>query len=263
MGWEESGSAWGARARDWAYLMEPYSRPANDAVFDRLEIRAGTTLLDVACGSGYAAMVAAGRGAVVSGLDAAGRLLDIARARTPGGDFRTGDMFALPFDDASFDVATSFNGIWAGCETALLEVARVVKPGGLFGMTFWGSPKRLGLMPYFMTVAALSPPSHVEATLGQGETGRPGVAEAMFATAGIDVVERGTSTVVNEWPDVDIAVRALTAAGPSVPALEAAGLGRFTAELAAALTPLDGGHGIRIASEFGWLIGRVPARAEP
>ena len=257
MGWEESGSAWGTRARDWAYLMEPYSRPANDAVFDRLDLKPGTRLLDVACGSGYAAMVAAGRGAVVAGLDAADRLLDIARARTPDGDFRAGDMFALPYDDASFDVATSFNGIWAGCEAALQEVARVVKPAGMFGMTFWGSPKRLGLLPYFMTVAALSPPSHVDATLGQAETGRPGVAEAMFETAGIDVLERGRSTVVNEWPDVDVAVRALTAAGPSVPAIEAAGLERFTAELSGALAPLAGEHGLRITSEFGWLIGRV------
>ena len=257
MGWKESGSAWGARARDWAYLMEPYSRPANDAVFDRLELQPGSRLLDVACGSGYAAMVAAARGAIVSGLDAAEPLLEIARTRTPEGDFRAGDMFALPYDDASFDMATSFNGIWAGCEAALLEVSRVVKPAGLFGMTFWGSPKRLGLLPYFMTVATLSPPSHVDATLGQAETGRPGVAEAMFETAGIEVLERGKSTVVNEWPDVAIATRALTAAGPSVPAIEAVGLDRFTAELSAALAPLQGEHGVRIASEFGWLIGRV------
>ena len=237
--------------------MEPYSRPANDAVFDRLDLRPGTRLLDVACGSGYATMVAAGRGAIVAGLDAAEQLLEIARTRTPDGDFRVGDMFALPYDDASFDVATSFNGIWAGCEAALLEVTRVVKPAGLFGMTFWGSPKRLGLLPYFMTVAALSPPSHVDATLGQAETGRPGVAEAMFETAGIAVLERGKSTVVNEWPDMEIAVRALTAAGPSVPAIEEVGVDRFTAELSAALAPLEDAHGVRITSEFGWLIGRV------
>lgn len=258
MGWEESGDAWGARACDWAYLMEPYARPANDAVFDRLGVTAGTRLLDIACGSGYAAMVAAGRGAVVSGLDAAGRLLDIARARTPSGDFRVGDMFALPFEDDSFDVATSFNGIWAGCEGALAEAVRVIRPGGWFGMTFWGSPKRLGLMPYFMTVASLSPADHVTATLGQAETGRPGVAEAMFADAGIEVSERGRSTVVNEWPDVATAVRALAAAGPSVPAIESAGLDQFDAELTAVLEPLVDDCGLRVISEFGWLIGRTP-----
>lgn len=261
MGWEESGDAWGARACDWAYLMEPYARPANDAVFDRLGVTAGTMLLDIACGSGYAAQVAADRGAVVSGLDASERLLDIAHARTPNGDFRLGDMFALPFEDNTFDAATSFNGIWAGCDAALAEAARVIRPGGRFGMTFWGAPKRLGLMPYFMTVASLSPPSHVDATLGQAETGRPGVAEEMFERAGIEVIERGRSVVINEWPDVAIAVRALTAAGPSVPAIEAAGLDRFIAELTAAVEPLANRNGVRITSEFGWLIGRTPGRA--
>lgn len=86
MGWEESGHAWGARATDWAHLMEAYARPANDDVFDRLDVGHGTRLLDIACGSGYAAWVAADRGAEVSGVDAAPRLLDIARARTPQGD---------------------------------------------------------------------------------------------------------------------------------------------------------------------------------
>jgi hypothetical protein len=35
MGWAESGQAWGERAADWAYLIEPYARRANDVLFDR------------------------------------------------------------------------------------------------------------------------------------------------------------------------------------------------------------------------------------
>src|SRR5215469_978265 len=115
----EAGQAWGDRATDWAYLVEPYARGANDALFDRLGVGPGTRLLDIACGSGYAASVAAERGAVVAGLDASEALIAIARARTPDGDFRVGDMFGLPFPDDGFDVATSFNGIWKGCEGAL------------------------------------------------------------------------------------------------------------------------------------------------
>ena len=189
----ESGRAWGDRAADWAYLMEPYARSANDALFDRAGVGSGTRLLDIACGSGYAASVAAGRGAVVAGLDASEALIAIARARTPDADLRVGDMFDLPFGDGQFDVATSFNGIWKGCEDALREARRVVRPGGLVGFTFWGAPKRLGLMPYFAALMELSPPSHVNATINQGETGRPGTAEQMLADAGLDFVERGTA----------------------------------------------------------------------
>jgi len=68
MGWAESGEAWGERAADWAYLIEPYARCANDALFDRAGVGPGTRLLDIACGSGYAASVAAGRGPPSPGL---------------------------------------------------------------------------------------------------------------------------------------------------------------------------------------------------
>jgi SAM-dependent methyltransferase len=256
MSWIESGRAWGQRAADWAYLMEPYARRANDALFDRAGVGPGTRLLDIACGSGYAASVAAERGARVAGLDASEALIAIARGRTPDADFRIGDMFDLPFEDGQFDVATSFNGIWKGCEDALREARRVVRPGGFVGFTFWGAPKRLGLLPYFATLVELSPPSHVDATLNQGDTGRPGVAEQMLADAGLEFAERGTAQVINEWPDLDLATRALAAAGPSWPALQEVGYERFAEAVREAIRPLlVEDVGVRVVSEFGWIIG--------
>jgi SAM-dependent methyltransferase len=260
MGWVESGRAWGERAADWAYLVEPYARGVNDALFDRMGVGPGTELLDIACGSGYAASVAARRGAKVSGLDASEELLAIARARTPAGDFRAGDMFALPFADDSFDVATSFNGIWKGCEGALVEARRVVRPGGLVGFTFWGAPKRLGLMPFFAAVVELSPADHVSATINQGDTGRPGVAEQMLKDAGLEFADRGTAQAINEYPDLDLAVRASAAGGPSWPAIQNVGYDKFAEAIRQAMRPLYvDGIGVRIVSEFGWIIGKVPS----
>ena len=257
--WIEAGQAWGERAADWAYLNEPYARQANDALFGRAGVGPGTRLLDIACGSGYAASVAAGRGAEVAGVDASEALIAIARARTPGADFRVGDMFALPFEDGRFDVATSFNGIGYGCEDALREARRVVRPGGFVGFSFWGSPKRLGLMPYFAALLEMSPPDHVDATINQGDTGRPGVAEQMLADAGLEFADRGTAKVINEWPDLDLAVRGLASAGPSWPALQQVGYDKFASAIREAIRPLfSDGLGVRIVSEFGWVIGRVP-----
>ena len=254
MGWAEAGRGWGERAVEWAYLLEPYARPANELLFDRLRVSDGVRLLDIACGSGFAAQLASDRGAVVAGLDAAQALVTVARARTPAGDFRVGDMFALPFADDSFDVATSFNGIWKGSEGALSEARRVLTPDGRYGMTFWGRYERLGLMPYFLKVIELSPPAHGTASMEQGDTGRPGVVEDMLAATGFRLVERGAVNVVNEWPDVATAVRALAAAGPSVPAIEAVGYDAFCEALSEVMSPLhDRDTGIRVKSEFGWI----------
>ena len=63
MSWAESGRAWGERAADWAYLVEPYARRVNDTLFDQVHVGPGTRLLDIACGSGYAASTVLGGGA--------------------------------------------------------------------------------------------------------------------------------------------------------------------------------------------------------
>lgn len=258
MGWEDAGRAWGARALEWAYLNEPYAIAAHDLILGRLEVGVGTRYLDVACGSGLAASTARRRGADVAGLDASEALIQIARARTEDGDFRVGDMFALPFESGSFDVVTSFNGIWKGCELALAEAGRVLSEAGRLGLTFWGRPERMGLLPYFMKIIELSPPSHQMASMEQGDTGRAGVVEEMLAATGFEVIERGTVDAINEWVDVPTAVRALAAAGPTEPAIGSVGYDAFCAALTETLTPLyDPDLGVRVVSELGWVTAQL------
>jgi SAM-dependent methyltransferase len=177
------------------------------------------------------------RGAVVTGIDVSDALVKIAVARTAEGDFRVGDMFALPFPGASFDVATSFNGIWKGCDAALREAARVLVPGGRLGLTFWGRLEHVGLMPYFLKTIELSPPSHGEATIRQGHTGR---ARRDRADAGLG----GLRAARARDRDGHIRVARCRARGPgtgcgrpSVPAIQAAGLGPFCQALRDVIEP--------------------------
>jgi len=191
----------------------------------------------------------------VSGIDASEQLLTIAAARTPHAHFQKGDMFALPYSDGTFDVATSFNGIWKGCEGALEEAKRVLVPGGRLGLTFWGRFERLGLMPYFLKIIELSPSSHVAASMEQGDT--QNVIEDMLSATGFGNLERGTIDVIAELPDVPTAVRAMAAAGPAVPAIEAVGYEAFCGALGEVIAPLyEEGLGVRITSEFGWVTAR-------
>jgi SAM-dependent methyltransferase len=71
-------------------------------------------LLDVGCGTGGAAFLAAGHGARVAGLDASLDSVEVARERVPTGDFRVGDMESLPWPDGSFDVVTGSNSFQFG-----------------------------------------------------------------------------------------------------------------------------------------------------
>ena len=172
------------------------------------------------------------------------------------GAFGPGTCSLCLSKDASFDLATSFNGIWKGCEGALEEAKRVLVPEGRLGLTFWGRFERLGLMPYFLKVIELSPSSHGTATTEQGDT--QNVILGMLNAAGFELLERGTVNVVNEWPDTSTAVRALAAAGPSVPAIEAVGHGAFCEALREVISPLcDPDVGVRVTSEFDWITAKT------
>jgi ubiquinone/menaquinone biosynthesis methyltransferase len=96
----------------------------------------GVRALDLACGTGDIAFALAARGARVTGLDITPRMLQLARrkpAATRAVTFVAGDMTALPFPAASFDVVTTGYGIRnvPRIEPALDEIRRVLRPGGL------------------------------------------------------------------------------------------------------------------------------------
>lgn len=76
-------------------------------------------------------------------------------------------------------------------------------------------------------------------------------------STGFELLERGPAVVVNEWPDVTTAVRAMAAAGPSIPTIEEIGYDAFCDPLRDAITPLfDAKVRVRISSEFGWVTAR-------
>jgi SAM-dependent methyltransferase len=218
--WREAGDAWGRSPVDWACLYEHYATEVVAAILARTGVGPGVEVLDVACGSGRTLLQAHGNGAVVSGIDAAGALLAIAAERVPDAVLSLGSMFDLPWSDASFDVVLSINGIWGGCEAALCEMRRVIRPGGFVGISFWGKGPPLDSRDAFAVFAAHSPPGNVDGMRSTNQIARPGVAEEMLAGAGFDVVERGSRVSSIEWADADIAWRALSSCGPVAPALD-------------------------------------------
>ena len=132
-------------------------------LLDRVGVRAGATLLDVACGSGQLALIAARRGAKVTGVDIATNSVAAARdrARAEGLDaqFDEGDAEDLPYADASFDVVASLYGAMFAPRPELVarELLRVCRPGGTIVMGNWTPQGFIGQM--FKTIARfIAPP---------------------------------------------------------------------------------------------------------
>ena len=157
---DTNGRLWGSAARDWADIQEPTCRPVYIAALERLSVGPGSCYLDLGCGSGMAAQMAAERGAQVSGLDSADNLLDIARTRVPHGDFRMGRLEDLPYADASFEVVTGFNSFQYAASPvgALTEAKRVTRPGGKVLIMTWGSPDGMEAASLVAALRPLLPP---------------------------------------------------------------------------------------------------------
>lgn len=152
-----------AQREAWA-LFSPiatFTTPAAASLVDFAQVRAGERVLDVACGTGVVAITAALRGAQVRGLDLSPVLLDDARRNAAVIDadipFAEGDVEALPYADASFDVVLSqFGHMFAPRpEVAVREMLRVLRPGGRIAFSTWPPDLMIGSM--FALAGAYAP----------------------------------------------------------------------------------------------------------
>jgi SAM-dependent methyltransferase len=140
---------------------------------DRLRVPAGARFLDVACGSGQLGLIAASRGARVTGVDIASNLIAAARGRAAAArvdaTFDEGDAEALPYADASFDVvATLFGAMFAPQpDLVAAELLRVTRPGGTIAMANWTKEGFIGTM--FKTFARFIAPPGMPAPVLWGD----------------------------------------------------------------------------------------------
>ncbi len=218
------GELWSAQARNWANFLERWHAPLYKSVFDRVGISRGTRLLDVGCGAGLAAQLAAELGAQVAGIDAAPAFIEIARERLPDGDFRVGDMEELPYTDASFDVVTGFNSFQhaANPVAALSEAKRVVRRGGRVAMVTWGRPEDCEHAAVLAAIRALLPPG-LTGTSSPFALSEPGRLEALLEQAGLRADDSGEIASIFAWADSETAWKAISSAGPTVMAVRYAG----------------------------------------
>jgi len=141
--------------------------------YERLSIAPGSRLLDVACGSGGLALVAAREGIDATGVDLAPSMVEKARARAEAQNlsvrFEEADAENLPFADASFDVVTSLIGAMFAPRPEMVakELLRVCSPGGTIAMANWTARGFVGQM--FATVAKFIAPSGMPSPLLWGD----------------------------------------------------------------------------------------------
>ena len=136
---------------------------ASAAAVEALEVSAGDRVLDVATGTGNAALLAAARGAEASGIDITPKLIEVAQKRAEesglAADFVVGDAENLPYPDASFDRVISVFGVMFAPhqQRGADELVRVCSPGGRIAVCAW-TPEGANGQMFGIVGRAMPPP---------------------------------------------------------------------------------------------------------
>ncbi|MFJ3338205.1 SAM-dependent methyltransferase [Streptomyces sp. NPDC086766] len=217
-----------ARARDWSEIQERMLVPLYESVYERLEVGAGTRLLGLGCGSGLALLMAASRGAAVTGVDSAGperlalarqRLLPQSWDRRPRARARI--VHGSPRDAAdaegpAFTVVTAFEpiGYLAGDAEGLGELLAAATPlaerGAAVVLAGWGPPERCATSSVLRVAAKPADPQRGPG--GRRPTLRDDL-EEVAQRAGLRPDGSGRVSCPFGYADVDSAVRGLKSTG--------------------------------------------------
>lgn len=186
-------------------LFRQFAAPVAEAA----ALAPGQTVLDVACGTGVLAREAEGRvgsGGAVTGLDRNEGMLEVARRKAPGVQWRQGMAESLPFPDASFDAVVSQFGLmfFEDRVQALKEMARVTRPGGRIAVAVWAP---LETSPGYKDMVAL-----LERLFGRPVAdelrapfllGEPQTLRGFFIEAGMPNVELRTQDGTARFPSIE------------------------------------------------------------
>jgi ubiquinone/menaquinone biosynthesis C-methylase UbiE len=154
-------------------LFSRYLEKDAEQFFRRLGVTPGTRLLDVGCGAGQLALIAARAGAQVIGCDISTNWLEKARDRAAAEGleitFEEADAESLPYRDAQFDAVVSLLGAMFAPrpDRVAAELTRVCRPGGMIAMANWTTGGFIGQM--FKTIAKHIAPSGMPAPVLWGD----------------------------------------------------------------------------------------------
>ena len=147
---------------DYPVMVETFLLPLGPELVRACGIGPGMRVLDVATGTGNAALHAAAAGAEVTASDLTPRLLEAGRERAEQQGltltWQEADAEHLPFEDGSFDVVMSSIGVMFAPhhQTAADELIRVCRPGGTVGLLSWTPEGMIGDL--FRTMGPFAPP---------------------------------------------------------------------------------------------------------
>lgn len=241
-------------------MMGVWSRLAGEQFLDWLAPGEGTRWVDIGCGNGCFTELALQRcaPAEIHGIDPSEGQLSFARKRTAEARFGLGSAEALPFPDDRFDVATMALVIFFVPRPieGVIEMARVVRPGGVVGAYAWDMPG--GGFPWEPVLAELRAADKAYPTAPNNEVSAVDAFRGLWAEAGLTDIESCEIRVERSFADFDEFWRIANTVslGRAIDEMPPGDVEALKQRLIAKLTPDETGH-ITCSARANAVVGRV------
>jgi ubiquinone/menaquinone biosynthesis C-methylase UbiE len=222
---EQTRAAWDNIAEGYDKLLTPRNMPLAESALQRVDLRSGMRLLDVAPGTGALSIPAARLGAQVLAADISPRMIErlVARAREEGLsnlEGRVMDGHALDLEDDTFDISASQFGVmlFPDLPRGLSELARVTRPGGRVLMVVFGPVQKVEFLTFFVgAIKAVVPDSTgppMDPPPLPFQVSEPEVLRQRLTEAGLNDVSVETVTEEFEVPSGQEFFEAITHSNP-------------------------------------------------
>ncbi len=185
-----------------------------DRVLDAARIIPDQRVLDVACGTGVLARAAikrVGSAGMVAGIDPGPGMLAVAKQLAPTVEWREGMAESLPYPDQTFDAVVSQFGLmfFRDRRQALLEMNRVLSPGGKLAVAVWDSLENSAAYPIEVELLErIAGPDAADALRAPFVLGDRNELTALFESAGVKSIEITTQTGTARFPSIRTMVEA-------------------------------------------------------
>ncbi|NGN68184.1 SAM-dependent methyltransferase [Streptomyces sp. A7024] len=223
-----------ARARDWAEIQERMLVPLYEAVYDRLGIGPGTRLLGLDCGAGLALLLAAARGAEVSGAERDAARLALARERLTAESAAVRSAGCAPEPPAAAEPYTMITAFTPPAARDLAEAAALAGRGSPVVLADWGPAERCASAGALRVAARLADPT---AAAGCWRPSGRDDLDDLVRSAGLRPDGSGRVACPFGYADTASAVRGLLSTGYFDAAMTATDEAQVLKELTEAIHP--------------------------
>lgn len=203
--WAEFERAgWESHVGPYDSFFRPICEQIAPSMLDAVGAAEGVRLLDLCCGPGYLAGLAAARGAQATGIDIAENMAELAARTYPHVPFQSGDATDLPWAEASFDAVVCNFGIHhlSDQPAALKEIRRVLDSGGRFALSTWDEDRSgLGIVADAIYGVDLDIPTEIPTPPEVPDYGLIDEAAPLLAAAGLTLTAIRTIAFDHTYPN--------------------------------------------------------------